>query len=201
MSSALVMSQHDGHVGVIHLRTSKSRIPIRVFYPSKNHGESGNAVGWFANGLRFFADGYLHFLFGIPINGLILTLPLISWLISFFAWFAPLILVSATKKLPKCSAGAEPSTETSPLIVYSHGLTGSGDEHGILFAYWAQRGYIVACIHHCGRQSASHPIHQMTLLHSYEPLIFGGDDGDALLSSSPSLSPFLFRACAVASFC
>lgn len=42
----------------------------------------------------------------------------------------------------------EARTKRYPLIIFSHGLTGTGQENAALCAAWAKRGFVVAAVHH-----------------------------------------------------
>ena len=41
-----------------------------------------------------------------------------------------------------------------PMIVFSHGLTGTGEEHATLFAHWARLGFVVSCVLHTDGSSS-----------------------------------------------
>jgi hypothetical protein len=41
-----------------------------------------------------------------------------------------------------------------PVLIFSHGLTGTSDEHGIMATLLAQQGNVVALVHHCDGSSA-----------------------------------------------
>ena len=45
------------------------------------------------------------------------------------------------------------------LVLFSHGLTGTGEENSIFCAALAKRGYVVAWIHHRNRSSNQAPLH------------------------------------------
>ena len=41
-----------------------------------------------------------------------------------------------------------------PLVLFSHGLTGVGEEHSNMAADWARAGFVVAFVHHCDGSSS-----------------------------------------------
>ena len=60
-------------------------------------------------------------------------------------------------KIPRCTADAPPLQQTAsplPLVVWSHGLTGTGCEHGLLAATLALSGFVVALPHHSDGSSS-----------------------------------------------
>lgn len=137
-------------VGVIDSQT-KSMIPFRVFYPSENHDVEN--VGWFVNGFNIFVEGYMHVLIPKLRNNMI-----VEWIISWIALIVSYMVPMANQSLPFCSKESKPHkmpNKKYSLLVFSHGLTGTGEEHALMFAHWAQRGFVVACIHHCDGSSHS----------------------------------------------
>jgi predicted esterase len=75
----------------------------------------------------------------------------ISYIISWFVWMHPV----AWSTLPRCYNDAPISEDGNfPLIVWSHGLTGTGCEHGMLAAALALKGNIVALTHHSDGSSS-----------------------------------------------
>lgn len=44
--------------------------------------------------------------------------------------------------------------EKQSLVLFSHGLTGTGEENSVFCASLAKRGYVVACLHHCDGSSS-----------------------------------------------
>ncbi|KAL7468214.1 hypothetical protein ACHAXS_008440 [Conticribra weissflogii] len=51
------------------------------------------------------------------------------------------------------STGSVPR-ENQSLVLFSHGLTGTGEENSIFCASLAKRGFVVACLHHCDGSSS-----------------------------------------------
>merc|ERR1712137_385 len=61
--------------------------------------------------------------------------------------------------IPGCYANAEPEDGKSrPLIVFSHGLTGTGEENATLLASWAREGCVVVSCQHMDGSSARVPL-------------------------------------------
>ena len=59
--------------------------------------------------------------------------------------------------LPNCYENLKTRCQDAgrlPIILWSHGLTGNGDEHGLLAAALAADGNIVALLHHRDGSSA-----------------------------------------------
>ena len=147
-SKYLPASTHDV-VGIRDLRNPKTGSNVRVFYPSSLLSvESPPKI--FRKGLPYLASGYLDVFLNAmkvgflrPIFDLLLFIPLS---------FAPLNLIS----LPFCSMDAPLAASSAPLplLVWSHGLTGTGDEHGLMATALAMRGYVVALVHHSDGSSA-----------------------------------------------
>ena len=144
-------------VGVVDCFTGPNHIPFRVFYPGREEHNDKINVGWFVRSFSDFVEGYMHFIF--PKGR---TSVLLDWLISIVGILLSFLVPMASAVLPVCLHNAPVSANTTnsgeyPLIVYSHGLTGSGEEHALMFASWAQQGYVVACIHHCDGSSSRTP--------------------------------------------
>jgi hypothetical protein len=144
------------HVGVQDFHTSKSHLPFRVFYPACEHSDHSDKpnVGWFVRSLSYFVDGYMHF-----ISPKLRENMVYRWLVTMVASIVSLFMPLAKSDLPMCKYDAEipRNGKKYPLIVYSHGLTGTGEEQALTFAYWAQQGYVVAAIHHCDGSSCMVP--------------------------------------------
>lgn len=150
-----LLDEHK-YVGVMDDHTVDSSLPFRVFYPACDQVDLSRKknVGWFVRSLAYFIDGYIHFIFPKMRQN-----SLHRWLVTMLAyilsWFVPMANVA----LPMCKYNAAPPTDGRklPLIVFSHGLTGSGEEQAMTFAYWVQQGFIVAAVHHCDGSSCMVP--------------------------------------------
>jgi hypothetical protein len=72
---------------------------------------------------------------------------------------ANVILPTAHAALPDAYVGLDPAPSPHeggrwPVVIFSHGLTGTGEEHATLFSAWARAGFVVACVHHCDGSSS-----------------------------------------------
>jgi len=123
-----------------------------VFYPAlaSTGGSAPERVSVFRNRLAIVVSGYFHTFFGWMLPTLVVSA--VQRLLSFFVWLHPL----DDSYLPRC--GADLAVDTAggryPLLIWSHGLTGTGCEHGVLATALALRGNVVAILHHsCGSSS------------------------------------------------
>ncbi|KAL3939861.1 MAG: hypothetical protein SGBAC_005496 [Bacillariaceae sp.] len=128
-------------------------------------------VCWFhKHGVGFFWNGYLHVV-GIKEG---------TWLFAFLStiigWFGSMITFTSSVlglnglHLPTglLSIDATPSqgidnnssNKKLPLIVFSHGLTGTGEENLLLMSAWAKIGFVVLAVHHTDGSSCRVRIHQ-----------------------------------------
>ena len=130
--------------------STENGVPFRLFYPTKEETRQAS-VSWFVHGLAHFIEGYLHFL-----------LPkwreyaITKWILYVIAMVVSFFMPMAKTFLPRSMMAAPPhSTQKNqfPLVLYSHGLTGTGEENALMLAYWASQGYVVAAIHHCDGSS------------------------------------------------
>ena len=78
----------------------------------------------------------------------------VSWFI--YCCFYPFLFLIPLcySQAPVSSLSPPPSPGTFPLIVWSHGLTGTGDEHAVLAAGLARRGFVVALPQHSDGSSS-----------------------------------------------
>lgn len=109
-------------VGVRDFVTNASKIPVRIFYPSTAKGEGH--VGWFVRSFAYFIDGYMHTLLPWLREYAIVKL-LLTWVSFILSWILPM----GNAYLPNCSYDVPPANTGSvkfPLIIFSHGLTGTG---------------------------------------------------------------------------
>jgi hypothetical protein len=144
------------YVGVTDSQTDDNSLPFRVFYPAceKADPSEKKSVSWFVRSLAYFIDGYLHFIFPKLRQNAVYR-----WLVTLLASVLSLFMPMANIDLPMCKYNAVLSSDGKkhPLIVFSHGLTGSGEEQAMTFAYWVQQGFIVAAVHHCDGSSCKVP--------------------------------------------
>jgi hypothetical protein len=145
------------HVGIMDFNTSKKGIPVRMFYPAQEEPQR-RSVGSFVRGFAYFVEGYLHFIFPKWRESTIGKL-----LLYLIALVASVITPFAKAYLPKSIMGGQPAAHSPtgkhyPLVLYSHGLTGTGEENALMLSYWSSKGYVVAAIHHCeGSSCRVHP--------------------------------------------
>lgn len=137
-------------VGVQTLRVPASSAgtpPFDFYYPAAS--PSGDQAGWFRDGVAPFLFGHVWFAFG-------------RWFRSaHWVWLAlckravavlAAILPAAYFKVPALFRNAPPvdaSAGRRPLLVFSHGLTGTGEEHVLMMTHFVQQGFLVAAITHC----------------------------------------------------
>jgi predicted esterase len=168
-ASSFLSSSQTCQVGVADFRTSNSSIPCRFFYPCEiTHSladgakNSQNRVSWFVNGFSYFVEGYLHVLLPKWRESVVM-----NKLIALIAVIASLFFPMAHVPLPNCyynGHAKQRSQHKYPLILFSHGLTGTNEEHALMFSYWVQQGYVVAAIHHCDGSSNQVPLTSQTHL-------------------------------------
>jgi pimeloyl-ACP methyl ester carboxylesterase len=63
------------------------------------------------------------------------------------------------KKEEGADVDVDDGMKKQTLVLFSHGLTGTGEENSIFCAALAKRGYVVAWIHHRDRSSNEAPLH------------------------------------------
>jgi len=107
-------------VGVVDVVTTDSQIPVRLFYPSS--AKSEGSVGWFVRGFDYFVDGYMHTLMsGFRKSAWIQWI--LVWVSFMLSWFVPM----GHSYLPNCTFDPPVREgDKCPLIIFSHGLTGTG---------------------------------------------------------------------------
>ena len=144
-------------VGVTTFRNSNGGA-VRVFYPAASPTslkvlENYKKTSTYRNPLSFFVAGYVQL---VVRNFLPLWLcGIVDKLMQPFVDFLhPL----AYAKLPRCydDLPVKPISKNRkfPLIVWSHGLTGTSEEHGLMATTLALAGYVVAFPHHTDKSSA-----------------------------------------------
>ena len=130
------------YVGVVDCHTEDNTIPFRLFYPACDKSDSSEKknVSWFVRSLAYFIDGYMHFLFPKMRHNV-----LYRWLVSVISVVVSLFMPLASINLPMCiyDAALPSDGQKYPLLVFSHGLTGTGEESAMTYVYWVQQGFIV----------------------------------------------------------
>jgi platelet-activating factor acetylhydrolase len=129
-------------VGYRHFPATEEFPPCRIYYPAILQPKGKiKSIGWFHDqGIGYFMKGYLYVMGS---KSLIVTLlsPIIH-IVTFFLranWIA----------IPEVSLNAEVDDRKKyPVIVFSHGLTGTGQENSILCSAWAKKGFVVVSVHH-----------------------------------------------------
>ena len=176
-------------VGVLDLEGSLQRPPVRLLFPARppsdHPGRRVHRAGYFiGNRVFYILMGFMHIALARSTTKTFrFVVKPIVWLIScvFPARFFR-IACTALLRDKRCTSVeyAHPATfseqKKQNLIVFSHGLTGSGDEHSIMGAALAKQGYIVAILHHRDGSSSRVPMPDGTCKY-YEHLP-NGDDYD-----------------------
>ena len=144
---------NEPQVGVIQIRNSNGAA-IRIFYPaapspSPPPSTTPTPTQIFRNPLAFFFEGYLSLALSPFLPAFLLRL--INLLLIPLLYVHPLGRIS----LPRCADDLPPRREAAKgLIIWSHGLTGTGCEHGLLATSLALKGYVVALPHHSDGSSS-----------------------------------------------
>ena len=163
MSGDWYLKDDESSVGVLDLRTTgdkASGVFFRLYYPADDeHAHGSEPVRWWYRGLAYAGESYLHAASGQTI--LPFTMPFFNHrglafqVASLFIHLFTNILPQNWSSVPLLAPGARCKTlqgkndgDKLPLVVWSHGLTGSGEEHAILATRLAQAGFVVACVHH-----------------------------------------------------
>ncbi|CAB9506388.1 Platelet-activating factor acetylhydrolase [Seminavis robusta] len=144
-------------VGVRYIPPTRSHPPLRLFYPAKQPDTKQPCVRWFQDtpSAGMFLCGYLHV---IGIKHGTWAFAILSRFLRLVAYCLPL----QYRSLPDTYAGIDMVTTENnptklPIVVFSHGLTGTTQENSLLCAAWARQGYMVAAVHHADGSSACVP--------------------------------------------
>jgi platelet-activating factor acetylhydrolase len=161
-------------VGVLDLpstATNHERPPIRLFFPATS---ASSSVSHRVKQARYFVDnrvcyvlqGFAHIALARH------TTKLYRFVLRPLMWVISLIFPVRFLKIPNTAL----VTEDSPvryfptnikineskikqsLVMFSHGLTGTGEENAIFCTALAKQGYVVACIHHRDGSSSRVPM-------------------------------------------
>ncbi|KAL7490463.1 hypothetical protein ACHAWT_000090 [Skeletonema menzelii] len=179
-------------IGVLDLPSSASnqeRPPIRLFFPAATTVAPKpcrvKQARYFVNNrVSYVLQGFAHIALARHTTKLyrFLIRPLM-WLVSLF-FPVRFLKIPDTALVPTKKDVSSP-VEYSPLnssneinsqslIMFSHGLTGTGEENALFCTALAKRGYVVACIHHRDGSSSRVPMPDGTCKF-YEHLPNGDD--------------------------
>ena len=146
------------NVGVRVIRNPKTGSALRVFYPSSSSFSSSSSSSSKHPKTSIHRPGYAYFMTGyfVLFSSFMkfLPRPILQFLSKLLGLAASIFLPQAYFTLPSCRDNLPPPAEKLPLLVWSHGLTGTGDEHGYMASILAQNGYIVAMPHHSDGSSS-----------------------------------------------
>lgn len=158
-------------VGVLDLpSTNIHRPPLRLFFPadltpdaSQRRRRPKQANYFVNNRVAYVLQGFASMIVSRHDTRLFKwVLRPLMWLISLFA--PPRYLkipetVQVTKDSPvRYVPPTKKQSGKQSLVVFSHGLTGTGEENSVFCTSLAKRGYVVACIHHRDGSSARVPM-------------------------------------------
>ncbi|KAK1742231.1 platelet-activating factor acetylhydrolase-like protein [Skeletonema marinoi] len=178
-------------VGVLDLPSSASnheRPPIRLFFPATTVSPKPRRVKqarYFVNNrVSYVLQGFAHIALARHTTKLyrFIVRPLM-WMVSLF--FPVRFLKIPDTALVTTKKDDSPvryaplnnnsnKTKSQSLIMFSHGLTGTGEENALFCTALAKRGYVVACIHHRDGSSSRVPMPDGTCKF-YEHLPNGDD--------------------------
>jgi predicted dienelactone hydrolase len=125
-------------VGVQDFRVPNS-VPFHVYYPAS--ATNDRPVSWFRESLASFVFGHAWFALPWLENTKQLARVAVQIVIRIFAFLLP----SAYFHVPHLFSSAPPKQPARrlPLIVFSHGLSGTGEEHQLMFVHLSQQGFVV----------------------------------------------------------
>jgi pimeloyl-ACP methyl ester carboxylesterase len=150
-------------IGVAAFALPTGAPPVRVYYPAVQTVSKHRRATVFRFGVRRVVMSYIALFGGIFVpslkhgGGLFQLVSLCLWPL-----LASVDLIVSTLRLwlrVPLLARDEPPLRPSadglyPVLIFSHGLTGIGEEHASLFAAHAQRGFIVVAPTHCDGSAA-----------------------------------------------
>ena len=161
-------------VGVLDIPgTHSDRPPIRLYFPATTVDETINtnkklkqARYFVDNRAAYILQGFVHIAFARHTTKLhrFILRPLL-WLLSFI--FPPRWLKIPDTVLVRNIDDLEAVKYATPksldkqyqnLVIFSHGLTGTGEENTVLCTSLAKRGYVVCSIHHRDGSSSRVPL-------------------------------------------
>lgn len=126
------------YVGVKDFNLETTKAPIRLYYPAIKP-ETPEPVRTFRDATKF-VDGYM---WTFSRNR-----PWLYGALSTFVSLSRFVIPLRYLEIPNASRNAKPEGENLPLVIFTHGLTGTGEENTMLLASIAAHGFVVASIHH-----------------------------------------------------
>lgn len=135
----------DGHNVATHSFRLQTGAPCTLFIPAVQDGPHRRLL----SSLAEVAAGYLH----VIAPGL-RRWPLASKAIGVILRLLLAFVPAAWQKVP-CVEGGAPLVGQWPLFLFSHGLTGTSDEHTVLFTALARKGFAVATLTHTDGSASS----------------------------------------------
>jgi len=139
----VLSGNQTNNVGVRDFFLESTKAPVRLYYPALKP-TNPEPVRIFRDPTKF-VDGYL-WSFSKNRPWLYAT---VSTFVSLLRFVIPLRYL----QIPEVSRDAKPEGQNLPLVVYSHGLTGTGEENTMLLASVAAHGFVVASVHHTDASS------------------------------------------------
>ena len=134
--------------------------PTTVYYPApqrQSSNASQQAARWLPSGLWNISDGYLHAYGGMVTGRLCrqnrgILYRFLSFIIQCISFLNPLNYAT----IDNCIVDCEPEQGRGklPVLIWSHGLTGTSDEHRLMAATLASEGFIVVLVHHTDGSSS-----------------------------------------------
>jgi len=143
-------------IGVRTFRNTQGGV-VRVFYPGEEKKGSEQAK-IFKDPLSRIVEGYLHVFAGgfwgarMRKGGILFEI--LSLMVRVVVFLLPLSRAPIPKTYESLPLKASVDAQTAPLVMWSHGLTGTSDEHSLLAASLAADGNVVALVHHTDGSSA-----------------------------------------------
>lgn len=147
---------------------------VRVFYPAEETNKSHKPAGWFgvSSSLGGYLGGFLRCKLGgvssegpaynaIPTRKIIPKESVLFDALSLISRGGGMGIPANRAKLPCCfenlkagcgfgsnGSGAREGANTAPMLLWSHGLTGTGEEHALFATMLAAEGIVVAVVQH-----------------------------------------------------
>jgi len=178
-------------VGVHFVPASSAHSPLRIFYPSTSTGSKSEPhAGWFdETGVVAYLEGYLHTIGILQGNSWASR-----WIVKPWLHVLSFVLPLTWRRLPGVYRDSPPLKGKYPLVVFSHGLTGTGQENSALCASWAQKGMVVVSVWHTDGSSCRVPMADGTIRYYKAPPPITRYDADFRPRQVKHRSDELFQA-------